>query len=113
MSDEPKTPKLTEESPVSTHHQTTIDGEVIKYTVTVGRTPLKNEQGEILPRKIINRFECTLNGKQVFAVDLHTAVSSNPYLVFSVRVTESGTFEFAWTDDDGTVYKKTAKIQVS
>ena len=84
---------------------------LITHPMETGRR--KNEQGEILPRKIINRFECTLNGKQVFAVDLHTAVSSNPYLVFSVRVTESGTFEFAWTDDDGTVYKKTAKIQVS
>ena len=73
----------------------------------------KNEQGERIPRKIINRFVCTLNGKQVFAVDLHPAVSSNPYLVFDVRVMESGTFEFIWTDDDGTVYTKIAKIEVS
>ena len=73
----------------------------------------KNEQGEKIPRKIINRFVCSLNGKQVFSVDLQPGISSNPYLVFDVRVMESGTFEFAWTDDDGTVYKKTAKIEVS
>jgi sulfur-oxidizing protein SoxZ len=84
---------------------------LITHPMETGRR--KNEQGEILPRKIINHFVCTLNGKQVFAVDLHPAVSSNPYLVFNVRVTESGTFEFAWTDDDGTVYKKTANIEVS
>ena len=73
----------------------------------------KNEQGEKIPRKIINRFECTLNGKTVFSVDLQPGISSNPYLVFDVRVTESGTFEFTWIDDDGTVYKKTAKIEAS
>jgi sulfur-oxidizing protein SoxZ len=73
----------------------------------------KNEQGEKIPRKIINRFVCTLNGKEVFSVDLHPAVSSNPYLVFDVRVMESGTFEFTWTDDDGTVYRKTANIEAS
>ena len=73
----------------------------------------RNEQGEILPRKIINRFVCTLNGKEVFSVDLQPGISSNPYLVFDVRVMESGTFEFTWTDDDGTVHKKSAKIEVS
>jgi sulfur-oxidizing protein SoxZ len=73
----------------------------------------KNEQGEKIPRKIINRFVCTLNGKDVFSVDLHPSVSSNPYLVFDVRVMESGTFEFTWIDDDGTVYKKTAEIEAS
>jgi sulfur-oxidizing protein SoxZ len=73
----------------------------------------KNEQGEKIPRKIINRFVCTLNGKEVFSVDLNPSVSSNPYLVFDVRVMESGTFEFTWIDDDGTVYKKTAEIEAS
>lgn len=73
----------------------------------------KNEQGERIPRKIINRFVCTLNGKEVFSVDLNPSVSKNPYLVFDVRVMESGTFEFTWTDDDGTVYRKTADIEAS
>ncbi|MDX1430949.1 MAG: thiosulfate oxidation carrier complex protein SoxZ [Gammaproteobacteria bacterium] len=73
----------------------------------------KNEQGEKIPRRIINRFECALNGRQVFAVDLQPAISMNPYLVFDVRVTESGTFEFTWIDDDGSVYRTTAKIEVS
>jgi carboxypeptidase C (cathepsin A) len=49
MDDEKKkAPEMTEESPVTTHHETTIGKETISYTATVGRTPLRNEQGEIL-----------------------------------------------------------------
>jgi sulfur-oxidizing protein SoxZ len=84
---------------------------LISHPMESGRR--KNEQGETIPRKIINRFVCTLNGKEVFSVDLQPGVSSNPYLVFDVRVMESGTFEFTWTDDDGTVYKKTAQIEAT
>ena len=72
----------------------------------------KDEQGQKIPRKIINKFVCKLNGKQVFSMDLHPAVSTNPYIVFHVRVMESGTFEFSWIDDDGSVYSKTASIEV-
>jgi len=33
-------------SPVVTHHQITIGGKALKYTVTTGKLPLKNEAGE-------------------------------------------------------------------
>ena len=38
-----------------------------------------DERGNIVPRKIINRFVCRYNGVEVFAVDLFEAVSANPY----------------------------------
>ena len=69
--------------------------------------------GELIPRKIINKFVATFNGKQVFAVDIQPAVSANPFLEFSVKVPESGEFEFAWTDDDGSVYTAKKKIKVN
>ena len=72
----------------------------------------KDEQGQKIPRKIINKFVCKLNGRQVFSMEMHPAVSANPYIVFHVRVMESGTFEFSWIDDDGSVYSKTASIEV-
>jgi sulfur-oxidizing protein SoxZ len=72
----------------------------------------KDEQGQKIPRKIINKFVCKFNGRQVFSMDMHPAVSANPYIVFHVRVMESGTFEFSWIDDDGSVYSKTASIEV-
>jgi sulfur-oxidizing protein SoxZ len=63
----------------------------------------KDRAGKLIPRKIINRFTCTFNGKPVFACDLEPAIAANPYLQFSAKVEESGTFKFSWTDDDGTV----------
>ena len=70
------------------------------------------ETGEVIPRKIINKFTCTFNGQVVFSADIDPAVSSNPYIEFSARVMESGTFKFVWIDDDGSEYSTEKKIEV-
>jgi sulfur-oxidizing protein SoxZ len=72
----------------------------------------KDQSGAIVPRKIINRFTCDFNGKRVFACNLETAIAANPYLQFTAKVEESGTFSFAWTDDDGTATVAEEKIVV-
>lgn len=43
----PQVPEMTEETPVVTHHEIEIDGKTLKYTVTSGRMPLKNDKDEI------------------------------------------------------------------
>jgi len=73
----------------------------------------KDASGKTIPRDIINTFTCTYNGKQVFAMKLEPAISSNPYISFPVRVDASGTFDFQWVDDNGQVYKDSAPITVS
>ena len=73
----------------------------------------KDQNGQLVPRKIINRFACTFNGKPVFASDLEPAVAANPYLQFSVRVEESGVFNFVWRDDDGSTISAEETIAVS
>ena len=72
----------------------------------------KDKKGAVIPRKIINKFEAKYNGEVVFSADWHPAISANPYMAFHTVATESGTLEFIWTDDDGSVYTKTAKITV-
>ena len=69
--------------------------------------------GEIVPRQIINKFTCSFNGAPVFSSDWHPAVAANPYLAFSYRAVESGTFHFEWVDDDGSVYSKDAELKVN
>ena len=69
--------------------------------------------GEIIPRKIINKFTCMFNGSEVFSAKIDPAVSSNPYMEFSCKVNESGTFKFVWVDDDGSQYTTEKKIAVS
>ena len=62
----------------------------------------KDANGNTIPRKILNKFSCTVAGKQVFSADFETAISANPYIQFRFRAEESGPVVLTWTDDDGT-----------
>ena len=73
----------------------------------------KDAAGNVIARKIINKFTCEFNGKPVFTANLEGAIAANPYIQFFAKVEESGTFRFAWTDDDGTVITADEKITVS
>jgi len=73
----------------------------------------KDKDGKIIPRKIINSFVCALDGKQVFRAELDPAISANPYLAFFLRAERGGTLLFAWTDDDGSVYRTEAALTVT
>lgn len=72
----------------------------------------KDKEGNPIPRKIINKFTCAFNGETVFECDLDPAISANPYLEFSAKVPQSGTFKFTWVDDDGSVYETENTIEV-
>ena len=72
----------------------------------------KDAGGKTIPRNIINRFTCTFNGRSVLACDIEPAIAANPYLEFSARVEESGTFRLTWAADDGAVITASEKITV-
>jgi sulfur-oxidizing protein SoxZ len=73
----------------------------------------KDSKGNAIPRKILNKFTCTVNGKQVFAADFQPAVSANPYIQFKFKAMESGPVVLTWTDDDGSKIVGEDKITVS
>lgn len=92
-------------------------GEVITIKTLISHTMESGQRkdkktGELIPRKIINKFTCSFNGETVFSADIDPAVSSNPYIEFSCKVPESGTFKFVWLDDDGSEYSTEKKISV-
>ncbi len=68
--------------------------------------------GELIPRMIVNHFKAEFNGEEVFSANIEPAVSANPYMKFNVKVMDSGTFKFTWTDDEGTVYSSEKMITV-
>jgi len=72
----------------------------------------RNEAGAMVPRDIINTFLCTYNGEEVFRAGLHPAMAANPFISFFAVATESGKFEFNWTDDEGNVETASAEITV-
>ena len=73
----------------------------------------KTEDGKPVPQKIINRFECTLNGKPVIVWTLGTGVSANPYLEFRFKAEEAGELKMVWTDDDKSVIEAVEKITLA
>src|SRR5262252_4975660 len=70
----------------------------------------KDQSGNTIPRKIINKFSCEFNGKPVFSVDLEAAIAANPFMQFTAKVEQSGTFKFTWVDDDGSITTAEEKI---
>ncbi|WP_298969552.1 thiosulfate oxidation carrier complex protein SoxZ [uncultured Roseobacter sp.] len=72
----------------------------------------KDDDGNVIPRSIINRFTCDFNGENVIDVVLEPAISTNPYLEFEAVVPEAGEFVFTWYDDDGSVYDTSKKIAI-
>jgi sulfur-oxidizing protein SoxZ len=73
----------------------------------------KDDQGKTIPRKILNKFVCTVNGKEVFSADFSAAVASNPYIQFKFKAQESGPVVLTWTDDDGSKIVGEETIKVS
>ncbi len=68
--------------------------------------------GKLIPRKIINKFTAKLDGNVVFETDLHTAISANPYISFSLKAEKSGKIDFEWVEDGSKTYKKSATLNV-
>jgi sulfur-oxidizing protein SoxZ len=91
-------------------------GEILQIKALIGHqmeTGLRRDnQGDVIPRKIINKFVCRYNDDVVFGVDLHEAVAANPYVEFYLRATESGRLEFTWEEDGGHTYALTQQLTV-
>jgi len=92
-------------------------GEVIQVKTIISHqmeTGLRHDnQGQVIPRKIINRFVCRYAGIVVFSMDLHEAISANPFIEFYLRATQSGPLEFIWEEDGGGVYRLAHELAVA
>ena len=72
----------------------------------------RESDGTPVPRFIINSFSASFAGNEVFKAELSPAISSNPYLVFFMRVPGPGEFELAWTDDNGAKVSEKLRLNV-
>lgn len=91
-------------------------GEIVEIMTLISHpmdTGLRKDQdGILIPRKIINKFICKYNGDIVFKTNMHEAISANPLIQFNFIALESGTLELIWHEDGGQVYSTTRKIRV-
>ena len=72
----------------------------------------KDGEGKAVAQDRINRFVCSFEGREVFAADFNSGVSSDPYLVFHDRVGGAGTYNFRWEADGGRVFTASKAIAI-
>jgi len=84
---------------------------LVQHVMETGQR--KDASGNTIPRKILNKFTCTVNGKEVFSADFEPAIAANPYIQFKFKATESGPVVLTWVDDDGSTIVGEEQITVS
>jgi sulfur-oxidizing protein SoxZ len=92
-------------------------GEVVEIRTLIAH-PMEtghraDSDGQVVPRRIIRRFSCRLDGQVVFSAELHPAIAANPLIAFPLRVQASGTLEFLWEGDEGFAHRQTATLRIA
>ena len=83
---------------------------MLAHPMETGYRP--DAKGRLIPRDIVNRFECTIDGEPVFACDFFPAISANPFLSFTMTAAASGELVFRWRDDGGAMVEEKRRIEV-
>lgn len=73
----------------------------------------KDSAGRIIPRRIINKFSCRLDGVLMFEAELHEAMAANPFFEFHLRADASGMLQFEWHEDGGAVFRLEHELAVT
>lgn len=73
----------------------------------------KGAAGEPIPRRIVRRFTCTADGREVLAMDLHPGIAANPYIAFYCRLDRSAELAFTWEDDTGERWSLRQRVEVA
>ncbi len=73
----------------------------------------RDSSGLPVPIRIAERFTCRANGTVVFAAKLEPAISANPYIAFSLQLTETARLDFEWIDTTGEVYSTQKLVSVT
>ena len=61
----------------------------------------EDEQGHLLPQKLVESLTLQLDDEQAFQATFHTGTSANPYLRLQVKLPESSEASFIWRDQQG------------
>lgn len=92
-------------------------GEIVEIRALIMH-PMENgfrfdTQGTLIPVNIIHTFVCKYDGEEIFRAQLDPGIAANPYLAFKTVATKSGTIEFIWLEDEGSVHTAMAEITVT
>ena len=68
--------------------------------------------GRRVPRGIIHRFTCAMDGVPVIDIAFEPAISADPFVEFDVLAESSGRLEFTWYDENGDVHSDSRDLRV-
>lgn len=96
---------------------TVAAGQAFEVRATVAHameTGYRNDDAGVrLPRDLVRRFECRLEGELVLAADLFAAISANPYVAFWMQAERSGELSFIWRGDNGFEHREVRRLTVA
>ena len=72
-----------------------------------------NQQGLLIPVRIVEWFRCYDGDTLIFAAKLEPAIAANPYFTFNVDVKQTMQLRFEWIDTSSDVYTEEATIVVA
>jgi sulfur-oxidizing protein SoxZ len=84
---------------------------LMQHPMETGFRP--DASGRTVPRNILRRIEARFEGELVFAADLFSAITANPYIAFPLRATRSGTLVVNIEGDHGAAQRESAVITVA
>lgn len=83
---------------------------MIGHPMETGLRP--GPDGALLPKRLIERFEASLDGEPAFAADLYRSVAADPYIKFRIAPRASGRLALSWREDTGHVVTAGADVTV-
>jgi sulfur-oxidizing protein SoxZ len=72
----------------------------------------RDAMGQRIPRDIIQRLVCAIDGETVLDAGLFPAIAANPFFAFTAVAAKSGTLTLTLTGDNGLNQTETAAIIV-
>ncbi|MCP4596112.1 thiosulfate oxidation carrier complex protein SoxZ [Neptuniibacter sp.] len=82
-----------------------------KHIMETGQRKDK-KTGEVIPAKFLQEVKVMHAGKEVFAANLGTAISKNPYFAFNFAGGAKGDeLTMTWVENTGATATETAKIK--
>lgn len=73
----------------------------------------RDDSGAVIPRDIIESFDVTWDGVEIFRARLYPGVAANPYFQFTTIAVATGTLVFTWTDMAGRQTRESRTLTVS
>lgn len=73
----------------------------------------QDDDGELIPRNIVTKFEARLSDDLLFVWEPETAITQHPYIEFTFVARKSEDLNMTWTDDLGDVVTGSQTISVT